>query len=255
MSAERGDEPWGSVLDAGTGGQSLAWLLEQETLSWTAITGSRELLDGLRDQFGARMRRQDRLVEGRWSDPHLLSGEVHDRVIAHYLLGAVERLDPHFQHRLFRRLRPLVGRRLYVIGLEPLQEPGTDAEVAARDVIHFRDACLLHAGERPFREYPLWWVLDNLRDSGFEVIETRCFASLLSVGFVNRVVGAALQGLGGLRDQELAAGLRGHGEGVRDRALRVAARGPQRWGTDYLIIARPHGRSAASLEEPPVPVT
>lgn len=52
-------------------------------------------------------------------DQELLAGETYDVVLADYRLDAVEGFAPYWQDQLFRRLRPLIARRLYVLGLEP----------------------------------------------------------------------------------------------------------------------------------------
>src|SRR5690606_8319512 len=89
------------------------------TERWTAVTASPRMMDSMRREVGERLRPQDRLLVGNWMDPQLLAGEVYDTVLADYLLGAVEGFAPYWQDRLFARLRPLVGGRLHLVGLEP----------------------------------------------------------------------------------------------------------------------------------------
>lgn len=36
-----------------------------------------------------------------------------------------------------------------------------------------RDACLLLAGERPYREYPADWVIYHLQQMGFEIVDLK----------------------------------------------------------------------------------
>ncbi len=116
--AERhGGAPWGRVLDAGTGTHSLDWVASLPTESWAAVTGDPREGDRLRRR--ATLRPDDRVLVGNWTDPAFLAGEVFDVVLADYLLGAVEGFAPYFQAELFERLRPHVGRDLYVVCLEP----------------------------------------------------------------------------------------------------------------------------------------
>src|SRR5262245_58157890 len=115
----QGAAPWGSVLDAGSGSHSLNWIAGLPVRSWTAVTGDAAGAKRLHEEMGARCRPVDRIVAGNWTDPLLLHGEVFDVVIADYLLGALEWFAPYFQDRLFARLRPHVGARIYVVGLEP----------------------------------------------------------------------------------------------------------------------------------------
>ena len=70
-------------------------------------------------------RRLPRTVWYAWTDTETGPAVVDtctsdfDTVLADYLLGAVEGFAPYWQGQLFGRLRPLVAKRLYVIGLQP----------------------------------------------------------------------------------------------------------------------------------------
>lgn len=154
-----GDRAWGSMLDSGTGVKSLQWIETLPTDSWTAITAAPSMVDATREALGEKIRPQDRLLVGNWIDANLLAGETFDTVLVDYLVGAIEGFAPYWQDRAFERLRPLVaaGGRLYVIGLEPYvqYQPKTDSGRIVWEIGRVRDACLLLAGERPYREYPL----------------------------------------------------------------------------------------------------
>jgi len=43
LAAWQGRTPWGRVLDAGSGVTSLAWLLGQKTVAWTAVSADVQL--------------------------------------------------------------------------------------------------------------------------------------------------------------------------------------------------------------------
>lgn len=242
-----GDLPWGSVLDAGTGRGSLSWLLGLETRRWTAVTGAQGMADQLRSRFGASLREQDRLVLGNWMDPELLDGERYDTVLADYLVGAIDGFAPYWQDRIFARLRPLVGRRLYVIGLEPYV-PYIPVDAAGRivcEIGRLRDACLLLAGERPYREYPMDWILRQLRLAGFKPLDTQRFAIRYGERFINSQLDMCDQRLRHLKDRGLALALGEHVAQLRERALALAAaEGGLRHGHDYVIAAEPAGLSA-----------
>lgn len=92
----QGDAPFGSMLDAGTGTHSMTWLTGLATERWTAVTGAAAHATQVRGLIGARMRPQDRLLVGNWTDPRLLAGESFDTVLADYLLGAIEGFAPYF---------------------------------------------------------------------------------------------------------------------------------------------------------------
>ena len=109
---------WGSMLDAGTGPNSIRWVSELKTDSWAAVTCSAGEADRARDAIDGQQRPQDRIVLGNWANAELLQGEVFDTVLAGYLLGAIEGFSPYFQSYLFARLRPVTRGALYVTGIE-----------------------------------------------------------------------------------------------------------------------------------------
>ena len=113
------DRHWGRVLDAGTGAASLRWLTGLSTTSWTAVTASDHMAGQSREAIPGDMREQDRIVVGNWTDDQLLSGQVFDTVLLDYLIGAIDGFAPYWQEMVFDRLRPHVGGRIYVTGLEP----------------------------------------------------------------------------------------------------------------------------------------
>lgn len=47
---------------------------------------------------------------------------MFDVVIADYLVGSIDAFAPYFQDKIFERLKPHVGKRLYVTGAEPLPD-------------------------------------------------------------------------------------------------------------------------------------
>ena len=230
----RGDTS-GTILDAGTGEQSTRWLLEQECASWTGVTACPRVLELLQDGFGKKLRRQDRFVLGNWSDPHLLSGEVYDTVIAHYLLGAVERFEPYQQQLLFRRLRRLVGGKMYVIGLQPLSVPSTSDEVLVKQLLDYRDSGLVFSGGRPYREYPFSWVQNNLEDSGFRILSTRCFSNHIGEPFVERLMSSTFERVRLFDDSNFGSSFRDYGERLWLSAKNRLASGPLPCSFDYLV--------------------
>lgn len=238
----QGERPFGSVLDAGTGTHSMRWLSGIETSRWTAVTGASAHAAQVRKAVGARMRPQDRLLVGNWTDPDLLAGELFDTVLADYLLGAIEGFAPYFQTELFARLRPLTGGRLYVTGVEPyvVARPRDEAGRLVWEIGRFRDSCLTLAGERHYREYPLDWVLLHLRRSGFEPVEARKFPIRYKERFVNGQIDMCRPRLASLEDVAVARAMTDYGESLRARALAfIEANGSLRHGFDYVIAADP----------------
>lgn len=237
-----GGRPWGAVLDAGTGVNSMRWMLGLDTARWTAVTGSADHGAQVREAIGDRARPDDRLLVGAWQDPGFLQGEVFDTVLADYLLGAVEGFAPYFQQALFRRLRPHVAGRLYVIGLDPYV-PGDaagPAQATVRDIGRLRDACLLLAGEVPYREYPAEWAVERLQADGFRILSARRFANRYKARWINSQLDMALRRTLRLEDTALAAALQGRIETLRGEALNLAGREDGlRSGHDWVIAAEP----------------
>ncbi|MGK6355934.1 class I SAM-dependent methyltransferase [Sphingomonas sp. DT-207] len=238
----QGDRPWGSFLDAGTGTHSARWLSSLVTQRWVAVTGATAHALQVRDAVEPVRRAQDRILVANWADPTLLAGERFDTVLADYLLGAVEGFAPRFQSTLFARLRLITGGRIYLVGLEPYvtHDPGTPAGRVIWEIGRFRDACLLLTGERPYREYPMQWVLEQMERAGFRVIASRRFPIRYKARFVNSQIDMCAPRLARLHDRGLAAALAAHGEQLRTAALEFAANEDGiRHGHDYVIAAEP----------------
>jgi len=237
------ERPWGALLDAGTGVNSLQWVQSLDTNRLTAVTGSTSEIDWVRNEVGATKRPQDRIEQGNWADPQFLKGEVYDTVLADYLLGAIEGFTPYFQPYLFPRLRPLTRNVLYVTGLEPYvptTRPDTQAGRLIWDIGRFRDACVLLAGNMPYREYPSQWVIDHLRGAGFAVRHIKHFNVGYKKLFANAQIDIALGGIRAFADDALGQSLIAYGENLRSQALEfIDDEGALRAGRNYVIAAEP----------------
>ena len=232
--------PWGRVLDAGSGRDSLRWIAGLDSEHWTAITADQPRADRLAREFRRDSRPSDRVIAGNWNDPALLWSEVFDVVVADYLVGAVDRFAPNFQSEIFRRLRPHVGDRLYAIGLEPYDETATTpGGRIVLDIARLRDACILHAGHRCHREYPLDWVLARLEDAGFAIDDARSFPIVYGPKFVNGQLDVCVAKLASINDPELARGLRHRIEDLRRQALALyESHQGIHFGADWVVAAR-----------------
>lgn len=237
-----GHRPWGSVLDAGTGRSSMQWLLGLETTRWTAVTGARAMAEAALRGVEDRVREQDRVIVGNWADPDLLRGERYDTVLADYLLGAIEGFAPYWQDRLFDRLRPLVTRRFYLLGLQPYV-PGVPTDADGRlvnEIGRLRDACLLLSNDQPYREYPLDWTLRQLERAAFRVVDAETIAIRYGERFVHSQLDMCAQAVGRLRNRALAAPMLAHIADLRTRAVaHIAREGGLRHGHDYIVVAEP----------------
>ncbi len=234
-------KPWGRFLDAGTGRHSLAWVATLETSSWTAVTGDSERAARTEREFRDRIRTADRVVAGNWLDETFLHGQKYDVVLADYLLGALEGFAPYYQDRLFGRLRRHVLDRLYVVGLEPYETLSpTDGGRVICDIARLRDACILLAGDRCYREYPMEWVVRNLENVGFTVDEAERFPICYGEQFIGKQLDVCERKLPRIENRALAAGLKRRIVDLRRQATAYCrAHGGIRFGIDYVIAARP----------------
>lgn len=236
----QGEEPWGRFLDAGTGVNSALWSTGLETGQWVGVTGAKAHADQVLSR--ARLRPQDRLLVGNWTDPALLRGETFDTVLADYLVGAIEGFSPYYQEEIFARLRPLVGGRLYIVGLDPyvVGPAQTEGERMVRAIGRIRDAVMLLADETPYREYPAEWVVTTLEKCGFTIDSARRFPNRYREKWVTGQLDMAVRRLEHIPASALVGALKDEIEELRQRGVRLCqAQDGLRAGADYVISARP----------------
>jgi hypothetical protein len=161
----QGDHPFGNVLDAGTGMHSLRWIAtlgDKGMTKFTAITADKTMQQNVQREADAiEVSHLGNIIIGNWfGDSPLEINERYDVVIADYLVGSMDGFSPYQQDlmlpKLIKFLKP--GGRLYLVGLQPLPDtaPG-DANIICK-VRQVRDACILLAGHRCYREYPVDWI-------------------------------------------------------------------------------------------------
>lgn len=242
IEAMQGEATYGRVLDAGTGPRSLGWLTTIQTDSITAVTGAKQMASQVQKCLGEWRRPQDRLIVGNWKNTKMLDGEQFDTVIAENLLGSIEGFAPYFQTEIFRRLRPLTRKRLYVTGIEPyvIDKPANEAGALIWEIGRYRDACLILTGQLPYREFPGQWVLTELQRSGFQLLSARQVPTGYTADFVNGQIGLARPRLERMADRALGQSLIAHGEELKARALgHLSRHGSLSHGFVHVIAADP----------------
>lgn len=76
-----------------------------------------------------------------------------------------------FSNRLTKHLNP--GGRLYFINMNPIpDEPGN----VISEIRRARDACILLAGDKPYREFPLSWMERHLQKNNMKVIGVKSYS-------------------------------------------------------------------------------
>jgi hypothetical protein len=235
-----GNKSWDDVLDAGTGKHSLHWILGQSTHSVTAITGAQQRKLELSSQFSHQLRESDNIIVGNWINPSLLVDQRFDIVIADYLLGAIEGFAPYFQSKLFARLKPHCKNMLYIIGQEPLPDAFSKGGELISDLYRLRDACILLAGHRCYREYPLRWIQENLAQSGYQVLQSQEFPMSLGASFVGSQILVCQSKLRFIQNRSLAKEMSFHIESLKNTLLNyIKIHGSIPFGEDYVIQAKP----------------
>lgn len=244
-----GDTRWGHVLDAGTGDKSLPWVAALPTQSWTAVTMQAAMAESASRALAVRPRQCDRIIMGNWSDDTFLADEQFDTVLLDHTVGAVDAFAPYFQETFLHNMASRTRATLYVTGLEPYVPVIADDEVGAfvGDLGRLRDACMLLAGDRPYREYPATWVAAQLRQAAFTVTDAAHFRIRYRHQFLESQIDICEQRVQRFRDPALAAAMRvylaqmrGRGETLIDRHDGLP------YGRDYVLRAVPaHDKAAA----------
>jgi len=192
---------WGKLLDSGTGAHSLRWIQKLETTSWTAITADEQMKEKCISDSEVKLRSgRDSVLVGNWMDDAFCDNldKDYDTILADYLIGAVDGFSPYTQDQIIDKLRRHLSPngRLYLIGMNPIPDNAVGPADIVCEVRRARDACILLANHRPYREYPLEWITRHLEKSGFKVEHTKKFTILHSEDSIIRQVRVASSKLG-----------------------------------------------------------
>jgi hypothetical protein len=150
--------------------------------------------------------------------------------VVDYVIGAIDGHAPFFQYDYLERIRPHVRKRVYLVGLEPPPRDGSLLD----EVCRVRDAGILLAGHRCYREYPRTIVERWLERAGYRVLDAKEFPNRIGARFVNGQLDVAVRKTRLFKDLALADAMRRNIEALRERAL---AQGEVTWGADYVIAA------------------
>lgn len=168
---------------------------------------------------------------------------------ADYLVGAIEGFAPFFQdaimERIARHLAP--GGRLYLVGLQPLSEctatSAADADdvalaALAQEMARVRDACILLAGRRCYREFPMTWCARQLRVAGFRVDSSVQLANVYRRETVQRQFQVGRNQFVWFDDAETQDAMSRKLAGLEARADALFHGGKKiRFGFDYVLAA------------------
>ena len=274
-----------ATMDAGTGSHSLRWMasiLHREHLlannhgasspkvsmdSFTAITADENMRRRVYDE-AKELSIEDKgdVIIGNWKegvgkDGHiefgsssddeskklLLEGQQFDTILADYLVGAIDGFSPYFQDLIFNRLVPHLaeGGRLYVIGLQPLPDSVDGPANVMCKIRRVRDACILLANHRCYREYPIDWIERHLERAGLNVIQTRTYPIRYDHATMVRQINVGRSKLKLFPSKGMAVEMGKVLDDLEKESLEVTSKqesGRVTLGFDYVVVAeRPAG--------------
>jgi hypothetical protein len=267
---------FGRFLDAGTGSHSLRWMasvFHREHLlqrtdhgpdaapfismeSFTAITADETMRRRvLQEATSLGIAHKGEVVIGNWSsgvEPSgkleygqsklLLEGRQYDTILVDYLVGAMDGFAPYFQDLIFERLSPHLapGGKMYIIGLQPIPDRvGSEANVMCK-ITKIRDACILLANHRCYREYPVDWIQRHVVKAGMEILETRQYPIRYDHGTMLKQINVGRSKLRLFPTRGLANEMGGILDRLEKESLEVTRRqesGRITLGFDYVVVA------------------
>jgi len=250
---------WGRVLDAGTGVSSVKWLMGLTTCpSWTAITADERMKSAVMSDPDVALRDDDKLVVGNWMDDAFCETlGLFDTILADYLIGSVDGFSPYAQDIILRKLKQHLnpGGRLYVIGMYPIPDHAQGEAEIITEVRRVRDACILLAGHRPYREYPSEWVIRHLEAIGLRVFKSKIFTILHSEDSTLRQLRVARSKLDLMPNIALRTAMDSYLSDIEERmseAISSTPKGSIPLSHDYVLAAElpMPGAAAASVSSP-----
>lgn len=273
---ESSNANFGRFLDAGTGSHSLRWMasvfhrqhLLQQTNngedaapsismdSFTAITADETMRKRVvQEATSLGIANKGEVVIGNWSsgvertgkleygtNKLLLEGRQYDTILVDYLVGAIDGFAPYFQDLIFERLSPHLapGGRMYVIGLQPIPDRvPSEANVMCK-ITKIRDACILLANHRCYREYPVDWIQRHVVKAGMNILETRQYPIRYDHGTMLKQINVGRSKLRLFPTRGLAKEMGGILDRLEAESLEVTRRmesGRITLGFDYVVVA------------------
>lgn len=150
--------------------------------------------------------------------------------------------SPYFQDQIFERLHKHLnpGGRLYVVGLQPIPDNASgDTDLFCR-ITKLRDACILLARHRCYREYPQDWIERHMVKAGFTVVETKRHPILYSYTTMRRQLDVARSKLHIFPSKDLANEMRKTIDDLDNECKKALESKPSKriqLGFDYIICA------------------
>jgi SAM-dependent methyltransferase len=241
---QQGEVPFGDVLDAGTGMHSLRWIATlgaKGMTSYTAITADATMQRNVQQeaQHLGVLEGND-VVIGNWFGELDLPREQYDMILADYLIGAMDGFSPYRQDEMIPKLMKLLkpGGRLYIVGLEPIPDTAAGKANVICKVRQVRDACILLAGHRCYREYPADWIHSQIGSTpNLTVKETHKFPILYRYNTILRQINVGRSKFSLFSTPSLVSSMKEVLDDLERQAQEATKDGPIKFGFDYVISA------------------
>mmetsp|Transcript_3675 Transcript_3675/g.6979 ORF Transcript_3675/g.6979 Transcript_3675/m.6979 type:complete len:317 (-) Transcript_3675:5048-5998(-) len=255
-------KPYGDFLDAGTGIYSLRWIAgllyrysdPKSPLafrSFVAVTADANFqrdvqakAEELEIQEWGSVRLGNWAVgyHGITGEEVVCENEMFDTILADYLVGAVDYFAPFYQDLLLERLARLLrpGGVMYLTGLNPIPEKASGVADTFCRVTKLRDACILLARSRPYREHPTDWVVRHLEKSGLDVLDVATFPRKYNYGKIKLQLDEARSTLQFMPDKEIKEAISKQIDNLDDECKKVCESIPNgefELGFDWVITA------------------
>ena len=233
----------GTMLDAGTGLNSVQWLKAIGCKGWLGITADKRMKENVIKEAKLNSVDAESLVVGNWMDEACSTSlGKFDTIVADYLFGAVDGFSPYNQDIILRKMRQHLnpGGVLYIIGMYPIPDHASGPAEIITEIRRARDACILLAGHRPYREYPSEWVIRHLQQDGFEIKKSRSFSILHSKDSAVRQIRVARSKLELMENGAIRGGMQLYLEDLESRvedAMDEAENGKIPLSHDYVLMA------------------
>lgn len=254
---EKEDKRFGVVLDAGTGGHSLRWLSNLPEID-RIVAVSADLSSGEGKGAAGETLNADRgdvLVQGSWCVDGRRPKDVEpcDTILADYLIGSMDGFTPFAQDRLLEDILPLLKPDgfIHLVGLQPIYtllsasaySRLTDAQKVVVDTARVRDACILLARHRPYREFPLDWIERQLTKNGLELIAPpQTYGVVWKHATIKRQLDVARRKLPLFESEDVANAMRAQIDAIENRAKTLlpndATANKVVYSFDYVVSAR-----------------
>ena len=244
IERDQGDKPFGKFLDAGTGIHSLRWIATlgaKGMTDFTAITADATMQKNVKQEAN-QLSIEGNIIMGNWFSENnpLELHEKYDTILADYLIGAMDGFSPYQQDLMLPKLTALLkpGGRLYIVGLQPIPDKVNDpaANIICR-VRQIRDACILLAGHKCYREYPIDWVHRQVQKiDSLLLVEASEFPILYKHSTIVRQINVARSKLPYFPSPQLAESMKSVLDQLEQESLEATQTlGSIKLGFDYVV--------------------